>query len=86
MNKWSSIVGQIYNWIYSWMNPGNVEDDDEYTISNFLLETFISSKLVLTAADGDIYMIARILKILRYHVYTWETLNLHYFCKKYSAF
>ena len=55
MNKWSSVVRQIHNWVYSWMRPGNVEDDDEYSISKFLLEKFISSKPVLTAADGDVY-------------------------------
>jgi hypothetical protein len=38
MNEWLSIVHQIHNWIYSWMNHGNVKDDDEYTISKFLLE------------------------------------------------
>ncbi len=82
MNKWLSVVHQIPNWIYSWMNPGNVKDDDEYTISKFLLEELISSsKPVLTAANGDVYLIARILKFLRCHVYTWETLCLHYLCK-----
>jgi hypothetical protein len=59
------------------MNSGNVEGDDEYTISKFLLEKFISSKPVFTAADGDVYLIARILKFLRCYVYTWETLYLH---------
>ena len=32
LKKWSSIVHQIHNWIYSWMNPGNVEDEDKYKI------------------------------------------------------
>ncbi len=44
MNKWPSVVCQIHNWIYSWFNPGNVKDDDEYTISKFLLEKSISFK------------------------------------------
>ncbi len=33
-NRWSVIVHQIHTWIYSWMNPGNVEDEDEYKISS----------------------------------------------------
>jgi hypothetical protein len=68
------------------MNSGNVEGDDEYTISKFCLEKFISSKPVLIAANGDIYLIARILKFLRFHVYTWETLYLHYLCKNVRHF
>jgi hypothetical protein len=36
LKKWSSIVSWIHNWIYSWMNPGNVEDEDEYKIFNFI--------------------------------------------------
>jgi hypothetical protein len=36
---------------------------------------------VFDAADGHHFMIRRILKFLRCHVYTWETLYLHYFRK-----
>ena len=36
---------------------------------------------MLDAADGHQFMIGRILKFLRCHVYTWETLYLHYFRK-----
>jgi hypothetical protein len=79
--NWSSIVCQIQKWMYSWMNPGYVKDKDESAISKFLREKFISSKPVLDTANGDIYMIARIIKFLRYHVYTWETLYLHYLRK-----
>jgi hypothetical protein len=41
IKKWSSVVHQIHNWVYSWMNPGNVKDHNEYKISKFLLEKFI---------------------------------------------
>jgi hypothetical protein len=30
LKRWSVIVHQIHTWIYSWMNPGNAEDEDEY--------------------------------------------------------
>ena len=38
LNAWSSIVRQIQSWVYSWMTPGNVEDEDEYDISKYLRE------------------------------------------------
>ncbi len=60
------------------MNPGNVEDKEEYRISKFLLEKFICSKTVSDAAEGKTFIIVRILKFLRCHVYTWETLYRHY--------
>jgi hypothetical protein len=37
----SSIVQQVHKWIYSWMTPGNVEDEDEYELSKYLLEKFM---------------------------------------------
>jgi hypothetical protein len=60
------------------MNPGNVEDKDEYLISKYLLEKFITSRSVLDAVEGNTFLIGRILKFLRCHVYTWESLYLHY--------
>ncbi len=38
---WSIIVQQVHRWLYSWMTPGNVEDEEEYEISKYLLEKFI---------------------------------------------
>jgi hypothetical protein len=64
--------------MYSWMNPGNVEEDDEYQVSKCLLEKFICSQAVLEVVDGNSIIIVKILKFLRLHVYTWETLYLHY--------
>ena len=78
INQWSIIVSTIHQWIYSWMNPGNVEDKEEYKLSKYLLEKYICSKTVLDAIDGNTWIIGRILKFLRCHVYTWETLYLHY--------
>jgi hypothetical protein len=42
------------------MNPGNVEDKDEYLISKYLLEKFISSKSVLDAVEGNTFLIGKI--------------------------
>jgi len=60
------------------MNSGNVEDDDEYQVSKCLLEKFICSQAVLELLNGHSIIIVKILKFLRHHVYTWETLHLHY--------
>jgi hypothetical protein len=35
---WSIIVKQVQTWLYSWMMSDNVEDDEEYEISKYLLE------------------------------------------------
>jgi len=86
MKKWSLIVSYIHKWVYSWMNPGNVEDKDEYQISKYLLEKFITSKTVLDAVEGNTFMIGRILKFLRCHVYPWESLYLHYERKRIRHF
>jgi hypothetical protein len=78
MTKWTRIVSHIHEWVYSWMNPGYVEDKDEYLISKYLLEKFITSKLVLDVVEGNTFLIGKILKFLRCHVYIWESLYLHY--------
>ena len=78
LKKWSTIVHNIHRWIYSWMNPGYVEDEDEYEISKFLLEKFVCSNTVLEVVGDYTIVIERIIHFLRRHVYTWETLYLHY--------
>jgi hypothetical protein len=74
LKKWSLVKRQIQSWVYSWMNPGNVEDEDEYQVSKCLLEKFICSKAVLEVVDRHMFIIVKIQKFLRQHVYTWETL------------
>ncbi len=41
LRMWSSIVQQVHKWIYSWMTPGNVEGEEEYELSKYLLEKFM---------------------------------------------
>ena len=76
--KWKSIIFKIQSWIYSWMRPGYVEDEDEYKISKFFLLQFVCSAAVLRVADGNIYIIKCILKFLQGHVFVYEGLYLHY--------
>ncbi len=81
IKKWILVFRKIHKLIYSWMMPGYVEDEDEYNLSKYLLEQFVCSAAVLDAIDGHQFMIARILKFLRYHVYPWETLYIHFYRK-----
>ena len=75
---WSSIVQQVQKWIYTWMTPGNVEDEEEYELLKYLLENFICSQTVLDVVGEHRFLVYKVIKFLRSHVYTWETLYLRY--------
>ncbi len=74
------IVQQFHTWLYSWMTPGNVEDNEEYKISKYLLEKFICLQTVLDVVGEHWFLVYEVIKFLRVHVYTWETLYLPYLC------
>jgi hypothetical protein len=78
LRMWLSIVRQVHKWIYSWMTPGNVEDEEEYELSKYLLEKFICSQTVLDVVGEHRFLVYKVIKFLLIHVYTWETLYLHY--------
>jgi len=84
--KWESVVRKIHQWMYSWMRPGYVEDEEEYIISKFLLLKFISSSSVLEACDGNIYTPIAILRFVHGYVFVHEKLYLHYLRKKIRHF
>jgi hypothetical protein len=75
---WSIIVQWVHTWLYSWMMPGNVEDNEEYEISKYLLEKFVFLETVLDVVGEHRFLVYKVIKILNGHVYTWETLYLHY--------
>jgi hypothetical protein len=75
---WSFIVQQVHTWLYSWLMPGNVEDNEEYEISKYLLEKFICSQTVLDVVGEHQFLVYKVIKFLCVHMYTWETLYLHY--------
>ena len=77
---WLIIVQQVHTWLYSWMTPGNVEDNEEYEISKYLLEKFTCSETVLDVVGEHWFLVYKVIKFLHGHVYTWETLYLHYLC------
>jgi hypothetical protein len=47
LRMWLTIVQQVHKWKYSWMTPGNVEDEEEYDLLKNLLEKFICSQILL---------------------------------------
>jgi hypothetical protein len=60
------------------MMPGNVEDNEEYEISKYLLEKCICLQTVLDVVGEHWFLVYKMIKFLHGHVYTWETLYLHY--------
>ena len=68
LKKWTVVVN-MHSWIYSWMRPGHVEDEEEYNISKHLLEIFVCSLPVLGIVEGNVLMIQSILKFLHGNVY-----------------
>ncbi len=78
LRMWSSIVQQVHKWIYSWMTLGNMEDKEEYELSKYLLERLICSQTVLDVVGEHRFLVYKVIKFLRSHVYTWETLYLRY--------
>jgi hypothetical protein len=80
LRMWSSIAQQVHKWIYSWMTPGNAEDKEEYELLKNLLEKFICSQtvLVLDVVSEHWFLVYKVIKFLRSHMYNWETLYLHY--------
>jgi hypothetical protein len=60
------------------MAPGNVEGKEEYELSKYFLGNFICSQTVLDVVGGHWFLVYKVIKFLRSHLYTWETLYLHY--------
>ncbi len=60
---WSFIVQQVHTWLYSWMTPGNVEDNEEYEISKYFLEKFICSQTVLDVVGEHRFLVCKVVGI-----------------------
>ena len=84
--RWLRVVRKIQQWIYSWMKPGYVEDEDESHISKILLMQFVSSAPILIAAEGNLFLIIRIFKWLRGYVFIHQDLYLYNPQKKQLTF
>ncbi len=70
LRMWLFIVQQVHKWLYSWMTPGNVEDKEEYELSKYLLEKFICLHTVLDVVGEHRFLVYKVIKFLRGHVYT----------------
>jgi hypothetical protein len=75
---WSIVVHHIHRWLYSWMTPGNVEDNEKCEILKYLLEKFICLQAVLNVVGEHWFLVYKIIKFLHEHLYTGETLYLHH--------
>mmetsp|Transcript_23810 Transcript_23810/g.54521 ORF Transcript_23810/g.54521 Transcript_23810/m.54521 type:complete len:1402 (-) Transcript_23810:247-4452(-) len=75
---WKKVVKKIHSWMYSWMKPRYVENEDEYQVSKILLIRFVCSEVVLNAARGNRSLIIDILRFIRGHVLVHEELYLYY--------
>ena len=75
---WRSALRKVQQWVYSWMKPGYVEDEDELKISKFLLLQFVCSAAFLRAASGQAELVMCTLRFLQCHVFVHAHLYLHY--------
>ena len=75
--RWLSIIRSIKKYVYSFMRPGYVEDEEEYKISKYILLQYVCSSTVYTAAEGNLFMIVKLLKWLRGYVFVHEQLYLY---------
>ncbi len=80
--RYDAIQSKVQQWIYSWMQPSYVEDEDEYKISKFLLLQFISSASLLSALDGNMFMDIAMMKWLRGYVLVWEVFIFYFTCRR----
>ena len=76
--RYLSVLRKIQQWLYSFMKPGYVEDEDEYKISKYILLQFICSSAVFSAVDGKLWIVVGILRFLQFHVFVHENLYLHF--------
>jgi hypothetical protein len=51
-DKFNLLKKRVKAWCYSWMTPGGVESDEEYSVSKQLLFAFLASPEVLDACEG----------------------------------
>jgi hypothetical protein len=51
-DKYNLFKKRVKDWCYSWMTPGGVESDDEYTISKQLFVAYLGSPEVFNSCDG----------------------------------
>jgi hypothetical protein len=63
---------RVKDWYYTWMTPGGVESNDEYTIIKQLLFAYLASPEMLDACDGQQNIIDQVSEFLRNHVIVYD--------------
>jgi hypothetical protein len=59
---------RVKEWCYSWMTPGGVESEDEYSLSKDLLFAYLASPEVMQACDGQQYIIDQVTDFVKNYV------------------
>jgi hypothetical protein len=76
---------RVKDWCYSWMTPGGVESEDEYSVSKNLLFAYLASPEVLDACDGQQYIIDQVTDFVKNYVIVYDEVFL-FFKKKYLRY
>jgi hypothetical protein len=63
---------RVKDWCYSWMTPGGVESEDEYSISKELLFAHLASPEVKEACDGQQYVIDQVSNFVKNYVIVYH--------------
>ena len=84
--KWQQIASTIKRWLYSWMEPGYCESEEEYRVSKQLLMMFIKSNAVVEVVGSNPYMIQSVIQFIKRHVIVYESLYVFYKRKRVRHF
>jgi hypothetical protein len=76
---------RVKEWCYSWMKPGGVESEEEYSVSKQLLFAYLASSEGLEACDGQTYVIEQVSEFVRNYVIVYDRVFL-FFKKKYLRY
>jgi hypothetical protein len=76
---------RVKEWCYSWMRPGGVESEEEYSVSKELLFAYLGSSEVLQACDGQTYVVEQVSEFVRNYVIVYDRVFL-FFKKKYLRY
>jgi hypothetical protein len=76
---------RVKDWCYSWMKPGGVESEEEYSVSKELLFAYLASPEALGACDGQTYVIEQVSEFVRNYVIVYDRVFLFY-KKKYLRY
>jgi hypothetical protein len=83
--KYNLFKKRVKAWCYSWMTPGGVELEEEYSVSKQLLFAYLASEEVLDACDGQQYIIDQVSTFVLNYVIVYDEVFL-FFKKKFVRY